>query len=114
MKNYEIIFPNDWDELAELEIEQKGYCNQLKVKVGESIYSVFFVTMTRLLSDFEYGEKRGKTFWAETNTVVIADTTLPQIIACLDKLEDDIFDGNEKERSRRILRESPSMQEEKS
>ena len=73
----EISYEDD-TELAEWEAWNRGYRQDVIVKIGDKKYKVYVICMVRQRQDFE-PEADFKPYLTEPNTIIVRDTTKEDI-----------------------------------
>lgn len=87
-----VVFPDWYDELAEVEAEHKGWLQGVEVGLGDgSRYPVHFCDPVRLAQDVEEGVKWDRPFVAEPGMVVIPAVTRVAISLAVEQLAADGF-----------------------
>lgn len=74
----EVIFEDD-TELAEFEALNKGYRGDVIVKIGNSSYKVYVISMVRLQQDFETEIRDSGYYLSEPNMIIVKNTTKKEI-----------------------------------
>lgn len=82
-----VVFPDWYDELAEVEAEHKGWLQGVEVELGDgSRYPVHFYDPVRLAQDLEEEAKWDRPFVAEPGMVVIPIVTRAAISQAVEQL----------------------------
>jgi len=77
----------NWDERTAWEIEQKGWCEQVKLQMDDgTLVALSIYDPTRLRQEVEAEFASGKLFFAERNLIVVPQLTEKSILDAVEKL----------------------------
>ncbi|WP_019909797.1 hypothetical protein [Paenibacillus sp. HW567] len=88
MSNFTVIFTDD-TELAEYEAVNKGYRNDVFVKIQDDYYNLRIYDIIRLTQDFESEVKEYGYYSTETNLVLVTEVNTENIKEVIYRLYDD-------------------------
>lgn len=92
MKNYSILFPEDYDELAAFEHSKKGYLRDVVVRLESAgDYILYFIDPVRLQQDLESEVESGRSYLSEPNMIVIPEVTREAIETTVASLVEEGF-----------------------
>jgi hypothetical protein len=89
MKNdqYEIKFPDYYDELYEFECESKGYMNNIEVYLKDGgKYSLCFMGPFRINQDLESEVNMGNSFLFEPNLIIVPKVNKKNIVSSIEQV----------------------------
>jgi hypothetical protein len=85
--NFEVVFPDWYDERGEWEANSKGWLQGVELRFAHGdVHSLFFYDPVRLAQDLEVETKQGRPFIAVPGMVVIPEVTREAILAAVAKL----------------------------
>jgi hypothetical protein len=86
-KNYQVVFPDWYDERGEWEAREKGWLQGVEVRFGTGdSQSLFFYDPVRLAQDLDAESKQGKPFVAVPGLIVIPEVTREAITRAVNGL----------------------------
>jgi hypothetical protein len=86
-KNYQVAFPEWYDERGEWEAKEKGWLQGVEVRFANGdIESLFFYDPVRLAQDLDAESKQGRPFIAVPGMVVVPEITRDAILGAITKL----------------------------
>lgn len=85
MKKCEIFFSEN-DELAEQDIQEKGWRGDIIVKIGEDLFKPSVMTPMRLFAQFNHFVKIGQVYDIDQNLILVEQTDRNTIINVLVRL----------------------------
>ncbi|MGZ0052400.1 hypothetical protein [Brevibacillus gelatini] len=88
MSGYTVIFTNN-TELAEFEALNKGYRNDVFVKIDEDYYNLRVYDIVRLKQDFESEMEDYGYYSVEPNLVLVTEVTTDNILKIISQLYED-------------------------
>lgn len=88
MDNFTVIF-TDNTELAEYEAVNKGYRNDVLVKIQEDYYNLRVYDVVRLKQDFDSEVEEYGYYSTEPNLVLVTEVTSENVIKIISRLYDD-------------------------
>jgi hypothetical protein len=88
----DLVFVNDFDELAAHEAQSRGYLSHVSVKLDDAFeYPVFFYNPVRLQQDLEEVTRLGRPFVADPGMIVIPEVTMEFMKAAVERLAEEGF-----------------------
>lgn len=88
MSDYTVIF-TDNTELAEYEAVNKGYRNDVFVKINEDYYNLRVYDIVRLKQDFESEVEEYGYYSIEPNLVLVTEVTTDNVFKIISQLYED-------------------------
>lgn len=88
MSNFTVIFTDD-TELAEYEAVNKGYRNDVFVKIQEDYFNLRVYDIVRLKQDFESEVEEYGYYSAEPNLVLVTEVTKDNVLKIISQLYED-------------------------
>ncbi|MFC5404420.1 hypothetical protein [Cohnella soli] len=88
MSNFTVIFTDD-TELAEYEAINKGYRNDVFVKIQEDYFNLRVYDIVRLKQDFESEVEEYGYYSAEPNLVLVTEVTKDNVLKIISQLYED-------------------------
>ena len=85
MTKYSLIFPDEFDEFYESEIQSKGYFGQVSLQISGKHFRLNFYDPVRLAQEIESEFQRGNVFF-EPNLVVVKSVTRLEIEKAIQSL----------------------------
>lgn len=73
--NYQVAFPDWYDDRAEWEHHAKGFLPGVTVLVQGARYSLYFIDPIRLGQDLQDDQANGKPYYTEPGLVVVPEVT---------------------------------------
>jgi hypothetical protein len=90
--NFQVVFPECYDERGEWEAKEKGWLQGVEVRFSNGdAYPVFFYDPVRLAQDLETDTKHGRPFLAQPDMIVFPQITREAILDVIGKLVDEAF-----------------------
>ncbi|MBI3511837.1 MAG: hypothetical protein HY064_14340 [Bacteroidetes bacterium] len=85
------IFLKDDDERSEYESLNKGFRNDVYIKVDNKYYNVSVYNIVRLQQDFEEESNSSGYYSMEANLILVNEVTKPEIVFTIQKLVDEKY-----------------------
>jgi hypothetical protein len=92
LENFEILFPEGFDEQQEFETPSKGYLRDVIIRLETGAeYRLFFIDPTRLQQDLEADVESGREYFTEPGMVILPQVTIEAIRKAVSGLWRDGF-----------------------
>ena len=85
------IFFSEDSDLIETEVEMKGWRGDVLVKTNGNFYSLDFLTIERLHSEYLFAKNKGEIYVVDDVTVIVESVRKNDIVNAIKKLGEEFF-----------------------
>ena len=86
-----IYFSED-SQLTELAIAMKGWRGDILVEINDNYYNIKFLTIERILGEFEWYKENNKNDVIHAYTILVDDISKDNIIQCIKRIDPHDFE----------------------